>query len=43
MSSPILNIAAVSKPKFAKLQAVLTPPPPTLDENVVMSIFEPYG
>ena len=41
MSSPILKMADVSKPKFAKLQAVLTPPPPTLDENSEISILDP--
>ena len=37
----ILKMAVVSKPKLSKLQAVFTPPPPTFDENVVISILEP--
>ena len=32
-----MKIAEVSNPRFAKLQAVLTPPPPTLEEKVEIS------
>ena len=35
------KIAEVSKPKFPKLQAVLIPPPPTLEAKLEISIFDP--